>query len=112
MTANGLAETIRRAAARSEFVLISGGLGPTEDDVTRDAVAAAVDRRLVFHPSISDGIEQRFRQFLNRPMPEINKRQAFVIEGAEVLANDRGNGAGPMARSEALLADAASRAAA
>jgi nicotinamide-nucleotide amidase len=89
-----LAETIRRAAARSEFVLISGGLGPTEDDVTRDAVAAAVDRRLVFHPSISDGIEQRFRQFLNRPMPEINKRQAFVIEGAEVLANDRGTAPG------------------
>lgn len=89
-----LADTIRRAAARSEFVLISGGLGPTEDDVTRDAVALAVDRRLVFHASISDGIEQRFRQFLNRTMPEINKRQAFVIEGAEVLPNDRGTAPG------------------
>ncbi len=53
----------------------------------------AVDRRLVFHPAISDGIEQRFRQLMNRAMPEINKRQAFVIEGAEVLPNDRGTGA-------------------
>ncbi len=89
-----LAEIIRRASARSEFVLISGGLGPTEDDVTRDAVALAVDRRLVFQQSISDGIEQRFRQFLSRAMPEINKRQAFVIEGAEVLPNDRGTAPG------------------
>ena len=89
-----LAETIRVAAARSEFVLISGGLGPTEDDVTRDAVALALDRRLIFHPAISDGIEQRFRQFLNRSMPEINKRQAFVVEGAEILPNDRGTAPG------------------
>lgn len=89
-----LADTIRRASARSEFVLISGGLGPTEDDVTRDAAAMAVDRRMVFHQSISDGIEQRFRQILNRQMPEINKRQAFIIEGAEVLPNDRGTAPG------------------
>ena len=89
-----LADTIRRAVARSEFVLISGGLGPTEDDVTRDAVALAMDRKQVFQASISDGIEQRFRQFLNRSMPEINKRQAFVIEGAEVLPNDRGTAPG------------------
>jgi nicotinamide-nucleotide amidase len=89
-----LADTIRRASTRSEFVLVSGGLGPTEDDVTRDAAAMAVDRRMVFHQSISDGIEQRFRQILNRTMPEINKRQAFVIEGAEVLPNDRGTAPG------------------
>jgi nicotinamide-nucleotide amidase len=88
-----LAETVRRAAARSEFVLLSGGLGPTEDDVTRDAVAMALDRRLVFHPEISDGIEQRFRT-MGRAMPEINKRQAFALEGSEILANDRGTAPG------------------
>ncbi len=88
-----LAETVRRAAERSDFVLISGGLGPTEDDITRDAVATAVDRRMTFHASISDGIEQRFRQ-MGRAMPAINKRQAFVIDGADVLPNERGTAPG------------------
>ena len=89
-----LADTVRLAAARSQFVLVSGGLGPTEDDVTRDAVALAVDRRMTFQASISDTIEQRFRSFGRTSMPEINKRQAFVIEGADVLPNDRGTAPG------------------
>src|SRR5499427_2010073 len=56
-----LAHTVRRALANAEIVILSGGLGPTEDDVTRDAVAMALDRKLVFVPSISDAIEARFR---------------------------------------------------
>jgi len=88
-----LADTVRRAIARSEIVLLSGGLGPTEDDVTREAVALALDRKLVFHPEISDQLEQRFRQ-TNRKMADVNKRQAFIIEGAEILPNDRGTAPG------------------
>ena len=88
-----LASSIRRAVSNVQFVLISGGLGPTEDDVTRDAVAMAIDRRQIFHKDISDGIEQRFRQ-MNRHMPEINKRQAMILEGAQVLSNDRGTAPG------------------
>jgi nicotinamide-nucleotide amidase len=88
-----LAGNIRRSLAGAQFVLISGGLGPTEDDLTRDAVAMALDRRLVFNASICDGIEQRFRA-MNRVMPEINKRQAMVIEGAWILPNDRGTAPG------------------
>lgn len=88
-----LATMIRRAISEVQFVLISGGLGPTEDDVTRDAVALALDRRQIYHKEIGDGIEQRFRQ-MNRVMPEINKRQAMVIEGAEILSNDRGTAPG------------------
>ena len=90
-----LAETVRRAAARSEFVFVSGGLGPTEDDVTRDAVALALDRKLIYHPGITEAIEARFRKMIpTRKLPEINKRQAFVIDGAEILANDRGTAPG------------------
>ncbi len=74
-------------------MILSGGLGPTEDDVTRDAVAMALDRRQIFNAEINDGIEQRFRQ-MNRAMPEINRRQAMVIEGAAVLPNDRGSAPG------------------
>jgi nicotinamide-nucleotide amidase len=88
-----LAETIRRALGAASVLVISGGLGPTEDDLTRDAVALALDRRLVFNDAISDGIEQRFRQ-MKRTMPEINRRQAMLIEGAHMLSNDRGTAPG------------------
>lgn len=88
-----LAEMVRHAAARSPIVILTGGLGPTEDDITREAVALALDRRLVFQPAILSGIEERFRR-LGRQMAEINRRQAFVIEGGEALANDRGTAPG------------------
>jgi nicotinamide-nucleotide amidase len=88
-----LADTVRRAMSRSRFVILSGGLGPTEDDVTRDAVVLALDRKLIFHPEIADQLEQRFRK-AGRVMAEVNRRQAFVIEGAEILANDRGTAPG------------------
>jgi nicotinamide-nucleotide amidase len=88
-----VADAVRRAMSRAEIVILSGGLGPTEDDVTRDAVALAIDRKLVFHPEISDQLEQRFRQ-ANRKMAEVNRRQAFVIEGADILPNDRGTAPG------------------
>jgi nicotinamide-nucleotide amidase len=88
-----LAGTIRRALGAAPVVVISGGLGPTEDDLTRDAVALALDRRMVFNTAIADGIEQRFRQ-MNRAMPEINRRQAMLIEGAHMLSNDRGTAPG------------------
>ncbi len=88
-----LADTVRRAVGRSEIVLLSGGLGPTEDDVTRDAVAEALDRKQIFHPDISAQLEERFSRML-RKMPEINKRQAFIMQGAEILSNDRGTAPG------------------
>jgi nicotinamide-nucleotide amidase len=88
-----LADAVRRALSRSEIVILSGGLGPTEDDMTREAVALALDRKLVFHPEIAEALAQRFAQY-KRTMVEINKRQAFVIEGAQVLPNDRGTAPG------------------
>jgi nicotinamide-nucleotide amidase len=88
-----LAGAVRRAISGSQFVIVSGGLGPTEDDVTRDAVALALDRKQIFHAEISEAIEERFRR-MNRVMPAINKRQAMVIEGAHVLSNDRGTAPG------------------
>ncbi|HVN03283.1 MAG TPA: competence/damage-inducible protein A [Bryobacteraceae bacterium] len=88
-----LADAVRRAVSRSAIVVLCGGLGPTEDDLTRDAVAAALDRKLIYHPEIADGLEQRFAQ-MKRKMAERNKRQAFIIEGAEILPNDRGTAPG------------------
>ncbi len=88
-----LAAMVRLALARCEIVILSGGLGPTEDDVTRDAVAVALDRRQQYHPEIADALELRFRQ-AGRRMAENNRRQALIIEGAEILPNDRGTAPG------------------
>ena len=88
-----LADAVHRAISRTGIVILSGGLGPTEDDVTREAVARALDRKLVFHPEIADALEQRFL-LMKRKMAEVNKRQAFLIEGAAMLPNDRGTAPG------------------
>jgi nicotinamide-nucleotide amidase len=88
-----LADAVRRALSRSGIVILSGGLGPTEDDLTRDAVALALDRKLVFHAEIAEVLEQRFAR-MQRKMAEVNKRQAFVIAGADILPNDRGTAPG------------------
>jgi nicotinamide-nucleotide amidase len=88
-----LTDTILAAVARSQVMVLTGGLGPTEDDLTRDAVAAALGRSMNFHQEISDRIEERLRRY-GRKMAEINRRQAYIIEGAEMLPNDRGTAPG------------------
>ncbi len=88
-----LADAVHQAARRSAIVILSGGLGPTLDDVTREAVAQALGRKLVFHPEISRKLEERFAR-AGRRMADANRRQAFVIEGAEILPNDRGTAPG------------------
>lgn len=88
-----LTAAIEQARARTPMLILTGGLGPTEDDVTREAAAAACRRELVFHQDILDRIEARFRSF-KRQMAAINRRQAYILQGAEVLPNDRGTAPG------------------
>jgi nicotinamide-nucleotide amidase len=84
-----MAAVLRLALQRSDIVLTSGGLGPTVDDVTREAVADATGRPLVFHQELLDQIAARFARF-GRPMSENNRRQAYVPEGAIVVENTEG----------------------
>ncbi len=98
-----LADAVARALDRSGIVILSGGLGPTEDDLTREAVAQATGRELVFHPEIAEAIERRFAA-MKRRMSEVNKRQAFVIAGAEILPNDRGTAPGQWLKSNGAVA--------
>ncbi len=84
---------LKQACRQSGLVLVIGGLGPTTDDRTREAVASALRRRLTFRPDLLERIEERFRR-RNVPMPESNRKQAFVVEGAEVLPNRNGTAAG------------------
>ncbi|MGA8232406.1 MAG: competence/damage-inducible protein A, partial [Candidatus Acidiferrales bacterium] len=65
------------ALGRSDVIVSSGGLGPTEDDLTRETVAELLDRRLIRDEKILEGIRERFRRY-QRPMPETNSRQAMV----------------------------------
>ncbi len=88
-----LAEAFRDALNRVPLIIASGGLGPTEDDLTRETVAELLGRKLRRDDAILRSIEGRFRQ-LGREMPAVNVRQAMVPEGAEVLENPRGSAPG------------------
>jgi nicotinamide-nucleotide amidase len=90
-----LEETIRDALQRSDIVISTGGLGPTEDDVTRQVSARAAGRELKYHDDLEVDLRERFRRW-GREMPEINKRQAFVIDGAAILPNPNGSAVGMM----------------
>jgi nicotinamide-nucleotide amidase len=82
-----------QAIGRAELVVSSGGLGPTDDDRTRDTVAELLGRKLRRDDAILRQIQERFRRF-GRAMPEINTRQAMIPEGATILPNPRGTAPG------------------
>lgn len=94
-----LEETVRDALRRSEIVISTGGLGPTEDDITRKIFARVLKRHLVLNDEILDKIKARFAR-RGTPMPEINSRQALVMENAEILPNNNGTAPGMLVREE------------
>lgn len=94
-----LAAAISASLERSEYVFLSGGLGPTEDDVTREAAAAALGRALEFSEAEEQILIQRFAQ-IRRPMAENNRRQVYLVHGAEVLANPHGTAPGQLCYTE------------
>ena len=88
-----LAEAFRDALNRVPLIIASGGLGPTEDDLTRETVAELLGRKLILNETILHYIEGLFRK-LGREMPAVNVRQAMVPEGATILENPRGSAPG------------------
>lgn len=91
--AEAIARAVRDLLARVDLLLVSGGLGPTADDVTREGVAQALDRRLTRDRELLAALEERYRR-LGRPMPAIAARMADRIEGSQVLSNPRGTAPG------------------
>jgi competence/damage-inducible protein CinA-like protein len=90
-----LAHTIRALLERVDLLILCGGLGPTDDDVTREAVAAALERPLAENEAITARLRERFKaRGFGTTMPEINRRQAMVPAGAVVIENVRGSAPG------------------
>jgi len=90
---DNLRAAFHEALERVELVIACGGLGPTDDDRTRETVSELLGRKLIRDDEILHSIEARFRSF-KREMPDINVRQAMVPEGAEALTNPRGTAPG------------------
>ena len=88
-----LGVAVRRALDDAGLIVLTGGLGPTDDDITRQALANVLETPLVEQDDLVVEIRQRFESRGMR-MPEINRRQALVPRGAEVLRNDRGTAPG------------------
>jgi len=92
-SAEEMTASFRHALETGDVIVSSGGLGPTDDDRTRTTVAQLLGRKLLLNQEILERIQARFRRY-NRPMPEINARQAMVPEGAIILPNPRGTAPG------------------
>ncbi|MBI2821253.1 MAG: competence/damage-inducible protein A, partial [Acidobacteria bacterium] len=86
-------KTLEIALTRADFIFLTGGLGPTEDDLTRHAVSELLGLELIYHPEIVEKISERFQK-LRRTMHEINKRQGFILETATPLENLHGTAPG------------------
>ncbi len=90
-----LAAVFELARARADLVVCTGGLGPTDDDLTRDVVSSVLGRSLHEDPALTEQLRARFAtRGLPYPMPETNRRQAMVPEGAAVVANAFGSAPG------------------
>jgi nicotinamide-nucleotide amidase len=90
-----LSHLFRATLARTDLVVFTGGLGPTDDDVTRDVVAETLGRVLAEDVAITERLRARFAaRGYGGPMPESNRRQAMVPAGARLLENTRGSAPG------------------
>ncbi len=86
-------DVFREVLARADVVIATGGLGPTQDDITRDAVAAVAEAKFIRRPDLEEMIRARFARS-GRQMPESNLVQADVPEGGRVIVPERGTAPG------------------
>jgi nicotinamide-nucleotide amidase len=92
--------TFRRAWKENDVVVVTGGLGPTHDDISKAAVAKFFRKKLVLHKPTLRAVEERFRSLGYAKMPEANVGQAMVPEGFTILRNEKGTAPGLLYREE------------
>lgn len=97
-----IAASIRELLARCEVVVVTGGLGPTADDVTREAVARALGRELRFDAEIESWLRKRYEK-VGRTLPEIGRSMAMVVENSRVIRNTTGSAPGILVEKEGRL---------
>ncbi|HNS31996.1 MAG TPA: CinA family nicotinamide mononucleotide deamidase-related protein [bacterium] len=88
-----LADAVSASLEKTDILIITGGLGPTSDDITRETVGKLLKRRLIFSEEIWNGIKERFSRRGLVP-PEINKKQAYFLENSEIMKNLAGTAPG------------------
>lgn len=96
-----IAFALEKAISRASVVIVTGGLGPTEDDVTVKAVCQVFGCETEFHPEIMEKIEEIFRK-QGREVPSCNRKQAFVPKGAELIPNPVGSAVGFIMKKEGV----------
>jgi nicotinamide-nucleotide amidase len=99
----GIAEALDEAMGRAELIIVTGGLGPTSDDITRDAVAEAFGRKLIFHQEILDDIAAKFAR-RNLVLNDLQRPQAMVPESGVVLENPNGTAPGLIIENDKTVA--------
>jgi nicotinamide-nucleotide amidase len=92
-----IADALRAATRRSDLVVVCGGLGPTDDDLTREAIADVLEERPAVDPALEADLRARFAR-MQRTMPERNVKQAWLVPSAVALANPNGTAPGWLAR--------------
>lgn len=100
--ASRLKQAVKTAQERSDFLIFTGGLGPTKDDLTKETIAEAIGRRLVINDEAMASIEGYFAK-TNRMMSPNNRKQALVLEGSDVLVNRFGMAPGMLLESDGRI---------
>ncbi|NCB38444.1 MAG: competence/damage-inducible protein A [Erysipelotrichia bacterium] len=97
-----LANAITEALARADLIILSGGLGPTDDDTTREAIAAALNEKPAIDSRLLENLQKMFAA-RKRPMAEKNKKQAWLINSATALDNPVGTACGWMVKKDGKI---------
>lgn len=93
-TSEAILDALAAAALRADLVLVTGGLGPTNDDLTKQTIARYFDAQLIRSPEVLAHVEQLFSKYGYAEMPLINQQQADVLDCSEILFNDVGTAPG------------------
>lgn len=88
-----IVETLQQACQRSDIIITTGGLGPTQDDITREAIAELLHEKITIAPNLVKTFEELF-SYYKMEMPQSNIRQASVIPSAKIIPNPRGTAPG------------------
>lgn len=86
--------TLKNASQRADIIIITGGLGPTKDDITKHAMCEYFDDTLIEDASVLKHVEDLLKKFSNKPILEVNRKQALVLSKAKVLHNKKGTAPG------------------